>query len=152
MHAPNTRIISIALRAVLLVVTVIFIGMLLLLNDARAESARQYPELAHLAWPVYIGVIIGFAPLFAGLLNAWRWVALAGRGQGRSAEAISALRRISRCGTAVWLWFTAGLPAWLVASGGMDPPFISMWIAMSVLTGFVILLSALLARVLAQAE
>ena len=144
----NNRQLSIALRAVLSVGTLIFIGFLLLLNDARADAARQYPELAHLAWPVYIGVLIGFGGVFLGLLNAWRWTALAGQGRGRSPEALAALRWITRCGIAVWAWFTAGLPAWLVASGGMDPPFITFWLAMTVPTLFATLLSALMARAL----
>lgn len=145
----SNRQLSIALRAVLGVGALFFIGFLLLLNDARVNSAREYPELAHLAWPVYIGVLIGFAGVFCGILNAWRWTALAGRGSVHSPEALTALRWITRCGLAVWVWFTAGLPAWLVASGGMDPPFITFWLAMTVPTLFATLLSALLARVLA---
>ncbi len=138
---------SVALRAVLGVVTLLFIGFLLLLNGARAGSARQYPELAHLAWPVYIGVIIGFLPVFFALLNAWHWVALAGRGEAHTPEAINALRWITRSGIATWLWFSAGVPAWGIASHGMDPPFIPMWIVMSVCTWFFILLSSLMAQV-----
>lgn len=149
---PTPRQLSVALRAILATGTLMFIAFLLLLNGARAESAREYPALAHLAWPVYVGVLIGFVPVFFGILAAWRWTALAGRGDGRSPEALAAIRRISRCGFIVWAWFSAGLPAWLVASGGMDPPFITFWVLMSVPTLFVTLLSALLARVLEAAN
>ena len=148
MSALSTRLLSVLLRIVLAIGAMLFAAFLLLLNDARAESARQYPDVAHLAWPVYIGVLIGFIPVFLGLVHAWRWVALAGRGQGQSAEAIGALRWISRCGLAVWMWFSAGVPAWGIASQGMDPPFITFWIAMTVPTLFTTLLSAMLARVL----
>lgn len=141
---------SIALRALLALVTLVFAGFLLLMNDARIASERQYPELAHLGRPVYIGVLIGFIPVFLGILHAWRWVALAGRGLGTSTEALLALRRITRCGLCVWAWFSAGVPAWGIASHGMDPPFISMWLAMTILTWFVILLTALMARALAE--
>lgn len=141
---------SVALRVLLAVVALLFAGFLLLLDDARLESERQYPALAHLGRPVYIGVLIGFVAVFLGIVHAWRWVALAGRGQGRSAEALLALRRITKCALVVWAWFSAGLPAWGIASQGMDPPFISMWLAMTVLTWFVILLTALLARVLEE--
>lgn len=144
MSIGTPHLLSVALRGVLTVGTALFLGFLLLLNGARADSARQYPELAHLAWPVYIGVLIGFVPVFLGLLQAWHWVALAGRGQGRSADALACLHRITRCALLTWGWFSAGLPAWYVASGGMDPPFITFWILMSVPTLFTALLSALL--------
>lgn len=143
---------SIALRAVLGVATLMFIGFLRLMNGARADSARQYPGFAHLAWPVYIGVLLGFIPVFLGILRAWHWVALAGRGDGRSNQALADLRSITRCGLCVSAWFTAGLPAWLLASGGMDPPFITFWVMVNVPTWFVILLTALLTRVLADRD
>ena len=151
MNRVSVRQISIAFRALLSVITLLFIGFLLLMNGARAGSARQFPELAHLAWPVYIGVLIGFVPVFFGILNAWRWIALTGLGQSSSDEALTALNWITRCGIATWLWFSAGVPAWGVASHGMDPPFIPMWIVMSVCTWFFILLSALVRRALSTA-
>lgn len=150
MRRVNEQTLSRALRAVLIVVTLAFGGLLALLNLARIDAEREYPALAHLGWPVYLAVIAGFVPVFLGIAAAWRWARLAGRGEGRSPAAVAALGRISRCGLAVSAWFTAGLPAWLVASGGMDPPFITFWVLVNVPTWFVILTSALFARTLSQ--
>lgn len=150
MRHVSDRTLSRALRAVLTAVALAFAGLLVLMNFERIESERAYPALAHLGWPVYLAVIAGFVPVFLGIGSAWRWTRLAGRGAGRSPAAVAAVRRISHCGLAVSAWFTAGLPAWLIASGGMDPPFITLWMLVNVPTWFVILTAALFARALAQ--
>jgi hypothetical protein len=142
--------VSTALRAWLCLMAFLFSAFLLLVNDARVESERQYPHYAHLGWPMYIAIMVGFVPVFLGIAQVWRFVALAGQGAGHSPRAVAALRNVTRCALAVSAWFTAGVFGWGIATQGMDPPFITFWLAVNIPTWFVILSSALLTRVMEQ--
>lgn len=139
---------SIALRVQLLAVTIFFIGFLTLVNLMRISNERAYPELAHLGIPVYIGVILGFVPVFIGIARVASFAALYGRGQAATHEGADTMRDVKRCAVWVSAWFTAGMPAWWIASQGMDPPLIMAWIFVQLPTSFVFIASALLEQLL----
>ena len=139
---------SIALRIQLVAVTAFFIGFLTLVNLMRISNEEAYPTLAHLGIPVYVGVLLGFVPVFAGIARVAKFAALFGRGQAFTREGAGTMRDVKRCALWVSAWFTAGLPAWWIASQGMDPPLIMAWIFVQLPTSFVFIASAVLEQLI----
>lgn len=139
------------LRSLLVVLLVLLLGALTVVGILAADSAGGYPEYAHLAWPTYIGILLGFVPV---VLALWRMYLLAGlvaRDEAFSPSTVLEIHRIKQY--IVWFiaWFFAGAVAFRIAFDFIGPVVGALWLILEVAATFLFVVVAILERLFASA-
>lgn len=139
------------LRALLALLLVLLLAALTIVGVLAYQSQQDLPEYANLAWPTYIGIVLGFVPV---VLALWRMHLLAGlvaRDEAFSRDTVLEIRRIKQY--IVWFigWFFAGAIAFRMAFGFLGPVVGAIWLMLEVAATFLFVVVAILERLFASA-
>lgn len=139
------------LRSLLIVLLLLLLGALAVVGVLAADSARGYPEYAHLAWPTYIGILLGFVPVLLALRRMWTLAGLVARDEAFSRDTVREIRRIKQY--IVWFlaWFFAGAIAFRIAFAFVGPVVGAIWLLLEVAATFLFVVVAILERLFAAA-
>ncbi|MCL2465525.1 MAG: DUF2975 domain-containing protein, partial [Micrococcales bacterium] len=105
------------LRVLLALVPLAVAVAALVLYSISSDMARDYPELAHLQVPVFVGVVIGMAPVVAAVIGVFVFLRAVDRGDAFSATAVRVLGRLKWCVGIFAGYFVAGLVGFWVVTG-----------------------------------
>lgn len=139
------------LRALLVLLLVLLLAALTIVGILAYQSQMDLPEYAHLAWPTYVGILLGFVPV---VLALWRMFLLAGlvaRNEAFSSDTVLAIHRIKQY--IVWFiaWFFGGAIAFRIAFGFLGPVIGAIWLLLEVAATFLYVVVAILERLFANA-
>lgn len=139
------------LRALLVALTLLLLGALVVIGLIANESRLDLPQYAALAWPTYIGIVLGFVPVGLALLRMYALAGYVERDEAFSADTVRAIHRIKRY--IVWFigWFFAGMIAFRVAFGFAGPAIGAIWLFLEVAALFLFAVVAILERLFAAA-
>lgn len=138
-----------ALRALLLALGFVVLFGLLVLYQLGDETAHQFPEVAQWTMPVFLGITLGTAPVFAGMAVTWRLLTVIDRGEAFSGAALRHLRTLRLLIAAAAAWFTLGMIGMVVLGVG-HPGVVGVWFAAEAVGLFLFTLVALLERLFAS--
>lgn len=142
---------TVALRALLVLVLLVVAVGCALLWVVGLDSARAWPELAHLRVPVYLGVVAGLVPVALAVLAVLRLLRVVDRGEAFSSAAVDLFRRLQVLTAGFAAWFTLGLVGFWALSGLMHPGLLAAWFVLEVGALFCFVTAALLARLFSAA-
>lgn len=139
------------LRALLVLLFVLLLAALGLVDIIRMDSERAFPEFAHLGWPTYIGVVLGFVPVVLALWRMYRLAGLVARDEAFTQSTVLEIHRIKQY--IVWFicWFFAGMGLFRVMFGMISPPLGALWLILEVAATFLFVVVAILERLFASA-
>ena len=139
------------LRSLLVILFLLLLGALTVVGVLAADSARGYPEYAHLAWPTYTGILLGFVPVVLALWRMWMLAGLVARDEAFSRGTVREIHRIKQY--IVWfiLWFLAGAIAFRIAFAFLGPVVGAIWFLLEVAATFLFVVVAILERLFASA-
>lgn len=139
------------LRSLLVVLLLLLLAALTMVGVLAADSARGYPEYAHLAGPTYTGVVLGFVPVVLALSRMWKLAGLVARNEAFSRDTVHEIHRIKQ--HIVWFiaWFLAGAFAFRIAFGFLGPVVGALWLILEVAATFLFVVVAILERLFAAA-
>lgn len=139
------------LRVLLVLLVVLLAPAMLVLYEVGAETAREFPEFAHLHLPAFATAVVTAIPFLAAVGVVFRLLRVADDGEAFSPRTVTLLRRL-----AVHLTVTAAyLTAWFVglgiAAGQTHPSLVLGWLGAEVVLVFLVMLALLLGRLFAAA-
>lgn len=106
-------------------VLVLSAGLLFLLS---AESAQSYPELAHLQIPIYVAMLVGYIPVLAAIVLAFRSLKSLDEGTPLVAVVQQALPRLKMLTTGFIVYMVIFLVGSAAALGDMHPSQPFLWL------------------------
>lgn len=137
------------------ILMVLLLGVLLLacgvLYLMSLESARMWPEYAHLRLPVYVGVLIGLVPVVMAFKFLFDFMGLVDRGDAFSSRTMRILRRLRLLIGIFAGYFVLGLVAFRVTFDQLQPGLVLGWFVMEVTAVFLFTVVALLERLFGAA-
>jgi hypothetical protein len=136
------------LLALLLLALVLGSG---LLYGFSLESARAWPELAHLRLPVYLAALVGCVPLVVAIRSVVDFLGLVDGGAAFSARTVEVLRRFRLSVGAFAGCLGLGSMVFWVATDLMHLTLVFLWFVAEVAALTVCAMAALLERLLARA-
>ena len=133
----------------------VLLGMLLfalllgagLLYLASLESARNWPELAHLRLPTYVAVMAGLVPVIVAVKIVFDFLTVVEDGEAFSAETLMLLRRLRLLIGGFAGYFALGLAGFWTLSGLMHPTLLFAWIVLEIAALFLFTVVALFERI-----
>lgn len=140
-----------ALRALLVILFVLLLAALGIVGVLANESRQDFPRYANLAWPTYIGVVLGFVPVVLALWRMNLLATLVARNEAFSQSTVLEIHRIKQY--IVWFiaWFFGGAIAFRIAFGFVGPPIGALWLILEVAATFLFAVVAILERLFAVA-
>jgi hypothetical protein len=117
------------LLAALAVGVLLGAGVLYLLS---LESAAAWPEYAHLRLPTYLGVVVGFVPVLAGIGLLFRFLGLVDAGEAFSGPTLRVIRQVELLIAGVAAYYLIGLVAFHLAFGQGQPGVLLAWLGLEV--------------------
>lgn len=145
------RQLSIGMRVLLVIVALGFAAFLVVLNLIRIASEVDLPEYAHLGIPVYIGVLLGFVPVYVAIERFWRIARHIGDSRSITAALLQDIRIIRNCALVVAGWFTVGLLLFFATFRVIGPPPIVAWLFIELATLSVAVVATVVLRLLRSA-
>lgn len=139
------------LRALLVMLFLILLGALAIVDVLRMDSERAFPEFAHLGWPTFIGVVLGFVPVVLALWRMDRLAGLVARDEAFTADTVLEIHRIKQYIVWFMAWFIAGFGAFRVAFGMIAAPMAVLWLLLEVAAAFLFAVVAILEPLFASA-
>ena len=152
MRPLSDRHLAIAMRILLVVVGLGFAAVLVLLNLMRINAELELPKYAHLGMPTYVGVLIGFVPVYVAIAHFWRIAGLLAVSRAISPALLHSIRIIRNCALIVAGWFTAGLLLFFVMFRLVGPPPVVMWGFIEIATLSIAVVASVVLRLLAPRE
>ena len=139
------------LRLLLVLVLVVLVLAAGLLYVVSLDSARSWPELAHLQLPIYLAVIGGLVPVVVAIRLVFDLLAVVDRGDVFSARAVLSLGRLKLLIGVFAAYAALVLAGSWAAMRLMHPTLVVLWFAVEVAALFLYTVVALLERVLTAA-
>lgn len=118
-----------------------------LLYLVSLESARNWPELAHLRLPTYLAVIVGLIPVVVAVKRVLDFLTVVDHGEAFSMHTLQILRRLRLLIGVFAGYFTAGLIGFWALSGLMHPSLLFAWFVLEVAALFLFTVVALFERI-----
>ena len=115
------------------------------------ESARTWPELAHLRLPTYLAVVAGLVPVALAVRSVFALLAVVDRGEAFSGDAVALLRRLEVLIVVFAGYCALGLVGFWALSGQMHITLLFAWFAVEVAALFFLATAALLVRLFGAA-
>lgn len=147
----SDRQLALAMRVLLVCVSLGFAAFLVVLNLIRIASEGNQPEFAHLGIPVYVGVLLGFVPIYVAIARFWR---IAGRfavSRTITSALLDDVRVIRNSAVIVAGWFTIGLLLFFATFRVVGPPPIVAWLFIELSTLSVAVVATVVLRLLGTA-
>ena len=139
------------LRSLLVLLLLLLLAALTGVGVLAADSARGYPEYAHLAWPTYTGILLGFVPVVLALWRMWKLAGLVARDEAFSRGTVHEIRRVKQYIVWFMAWFLAGAVAFRIAFAFLGPIVGAIWLLLEVAATFLFVVVAILERLFAAA-
>lgn len=140
------------MRTLLVLVGLGFAVLLALLNLIRINAEIEMPEYAQFGIPVFIGVALGFAPIYVAIAHFWRIAGHFADSRAVTPGFLHSIRIIRNCALVVAGWFTAGLLAFFVVFRLVGPPPVAMWLLIELATLSVAVVATVVLRLLSPAQ
>lgn len=122
-----------------------------LLYALGLESARAWPELAHLRLPVYLAALVGCVPVVLVIRSVFEFLDVVDRGAAFSVRTVEILRRVRLLVGVFAGCLALGLVGFWVVSDLMHPTLVLLWLAVELPAVFLVTLLALIERILVGA-
>lgn len=120
-------------HALRLLLAALAVGVLLgagVLYLISVESAAGWPEFAHLRLPVYLGIVVSFAPVLVGIGLLFRFLRLVDAGEAFSGPALKVLHQVKLLIAGVAAYYLLGLVAFHLAFGQGQPGIWLAWLGL----------------------
>lgn len=135
------------LRISLVVLALGLLPALAMVYSVGETIAGNFPEVAHLHWPVFIGVAIGLVPVLAGIVVAWQLVDVAELPRAAfSDRTLVLLRRLRLLILATQGYMAVGFVGTWILAGDMTPGVIVVWLGLEAAGLFAVCLVSFLER------
>ncbi|MGF1618348.1 MAG: DUF2975 domain-containing protein [Acidimicrobiia bacterium] len=122
-----------------------------LLYLVSLESARNWPELAHLGLPTYLAVIVGLIPVFVAVKLVLDFLAVVDHGEAFSTNTLHILRRLRLVIGVFASYFAVGLIGFWAVTGLMHITLLFAWTVIEVAALFMLTVVALFERIFSVA-
>jgi len=138
----------------LLLVVLLFVRALVCwaLYALSLESARAWPELAHLRLPVYLAVVAGFIPVVMGIASVFDFLGAVDDDAAFSDRTIEILRRLRLLTGVVAGYVCVVFGGFWIAGGLMHPTLVFLWFVAEVAALFLFTMVAVLERIFVAAS
>lgn len=143
----DTRLLRILL-VLILVVLILASGLLYVIS---LDSARSWPELAHLRLPIYLAVVLGLVPVVVATRLVFSFLTVVDRGGAFSARTVVILGHLRLLIGVFAAYATLVLTGAWAAMRLMHPTLVFCWFAVEVAALFLFTVVALLERIFAAA-
>lgn len=142
---------TVLLRSLLVLLFVLLLGGLALVDVLRSQGEQSFPHLAHLGWPTFIGICLGFLPVVLALRRMYVLAGLVAGDEAFSSKTVDAIGQIKRY--IIWFvsWFAVGIVAFRLAFGFFVPAVGVLWLLLEVAALFLFAVVAILERLFASA-
>ena len=141
-------------RFLRILLVLLLLGLVLgcaLLYALSLESARAWPELAHLRLPVCLAALAGFVPVVMASRSVFDLLEAIDRGAAFSSRTVEILGRLRLLSGIVAGYLGLGFVGFWAATGVMHPTLVFLWFVAEVGALFVVTVVALLERLLVAA-
>lgn len=142
---------TLVLRFLLVLLLAVLVLGSVFLHFASLESARNWPNLAHLRLPIYLAVLFGFTPVVAAMISVFEFLGMVDRGDVFTNRTVSVLRRMRLLIGAFAGYFVLGLVGFWAVTNLMHPSLLFVWFVMEVAALFLFTNVALFERIFADA-
>ena len=139
------------LRSLLVILFVLLLAALTIVGILAVDSAHGYPEYAHLAWPTYISILLGFVPVVLALWRMWKLASLVARDAAFTGATVMEIHRIKQYIVWFMAWFFVGSIAFRIAFGFVGPVVGAIWLLLEVAAAFLFAVVAILELLFASA-
>ena len=150
MRALSDRQLGIAMRALLIAVAVAFAALLVLIDLIRINAELTLPQFAGYGMPVYLGVFVGFVPIYVAIWQFWRMAGTFAVNRSVDAILLRRIRIVRNCALTVAGWFTIGLLLFFAVFRLVGPPPIVAWAFIEFTTLSIAAVSTYVMRLLEQ--
>lgn len=139
------------LRLLLVLILVVIVLASGLLYVVSLDSARAWPELAHLQLPIFVAVVVGLVPVVVALGLVLDFLGVVDRGDAFSTRTVQILWRLRVLIGAFGLYVALGLVGAWAAMRLMHPTLVFLWFMVEVAALFLFTVVAVLERIFADA-
>lgn len=122
-----------------------------LLYLVSLESARNWPELAHLRWPTFLAVIVGLVPVGLAAKRVLDFLTAVDHGEAFSADTLVILRQLRLLIAVFAAYFAIGLIGFWTLAGLMHITLLFAWGVLEVAALFLLTVVALFERIFSVA-
>ena len=138
------------LKAVIVTIGILIFSLcIFVLPPLASQTARTYPEVAYLQYPVLLGLYSTAIPFFIALFQSLKIIYYADRGHVFTNATVKALTIIKSCAQLIIVLYLAGLII-LVLANALHPGVLLLGIVILIMTIMVVTGSSLMQQLLQQ--